>query len=222
MSARLLWALVGIVFVFYAAFRLATLEARIEALSDSVARLEESSVSAIASPGAALLRSLDGGVVSALGVTPSGQSVPHEVERLSAEVARLKGELEKVPVHAEQIVDEVQRKNEEIFARKLEFHRERWLEARSEGMDQFSKEANLLPRQRERMEGVLTDEVDRMMEILRTPEIRDDPARLIEAWDSVLSDTDDQIRRLLAPFQQEHWEKARAFERKTFFPWLPQ
>ena len=45
MNARLLWALVGVVFVFYAAFRLATMQARIDALTESVSRLEQSSVS---------------------------------------------------------------------------------------------------------------------------------------------------------------------------------
>lgn len=221
MSARLLWAVVGMVVIFYAAFRLATLEARVDALAESVTRLEQTSMSD--NFGTALAgASLDGGVARGHVMTPSGQYVPAEVDRLSKEIAELKSELKKAPVHAEQIIDEVERKQEEVFARKLDFHKELWLEARAEGLDRFTKEANLLPRQRERMQAVLDDEVERIMEILRTPEIRDDPDRLVEAWDAVLNDTNEQVRRLLAPFQQEHWERARDFERKTFYPWLPQ
>lgn len=220
MGARLLWGLAFACALFYVLFRQASLDARIEALSESVARLEQSMPSTLPAEERrerviAVGSAAEGEVQ---GAVPA--DAPEKVQRLEQEVAELRDAMRKAPVSEEKILDVVETKREAVFARQLEFHRQRWVEARADGLDKFSETANLSPRQRERLDDLLNDEVERVMEILLDPAVRDDPERLIEAWDETLNTTDLEVRSILVPFQRAKWEEARAFERQVFFPFL--
>ncbi|MFI5305914.1 MAG: hypothetical protein ACHQ53_01100 [Polyangiales bacterium] len=121
----------------------------------------------------------------------------------------------------QQILSVVERKANRIRDRQLEFHRSRWLEWREGALDGFSQQFGLSPWQTEQLHQLLSDEVDKMVEILRQPDALENPEQGVAAWVAALEQTDNAAHRLLDPAQNAAWDQARMVERKVLWPWLP-
>lgn len=224
MNNKIVSVLFFVLLAFLGAFRIADLEARLAALTATVERLERNAVAADGTAGRRLSaeKASDAGISASVAALGSRQAAPVEMARMQREIDGLRAQVQTGRTPDERIIDVVDRKREAVFAKHLDFHRERWVEGRAGALDLFSKAAKLTNRQQEQLDELLTDEIDRVMELLRDPSIRDEPGRLAEAWDEEFNETDAQVRSFLVPFQRERWEQARAYERAKFFPWLPK
>jgi hypothetical protein len=119
------------------------------------------------------------------------------------------------------ILSVVEREQHRIRDRQLEFHRSRWLEWRESALDDFSQRFGLSPWQTEQLHQVLSDEVDRMVDILKRPDALENPDKAVADWLALLEQTDGTARRVLGPAQIIAWDQSRTVERKVLWPWLP-
>jgi len=124
-------------------------------------------------------------------------------------------------VGEQQILSVVGREQKRLRDKQLEFHRTRWLEWRQSALEEFAERHNLTAWQVEQVQRLLTDEVDALAEILRRPDMLENPERASEDWLAVLEETDRGARLLLNPAQLPAWEAARTVERRVLWPWLP-
>ena len=120
-----------------------------------------------------------------------------------------------------QILSVVDREQSRIRDRQLEFHRTRMIEGREAALEDFAQRYGLSPSQTDQLHELLTDEVDRMVEILRRRESLENPEQATADWMATLEQTDDAAHRVLDPAQRGPWDQARAVERHVLWPWLP-
>jgi hypothetical protein len=202
----------------FLAFRIVDLEQRVSALSAQLGTPAEAPQEGARGRG-------DAGIPPA---APTGYA-----ERLSAlekRVAALsdaQSALTKAPAQGrehqeEEILSVVQREGTRIRDVQLEWHRSRWLEGRAEQLNAFAKSKGLSPEQTAGLQGALQHEVDAMVDVLKRPELMEDPDQVASDWQAVLDDTDNQARKLLTPTQNIYWTQARVFERAVLWPWLPK
>jgi hypothetical protein len=121
----------------------------------------------------------------------------------------------------QRILSVVERQQKRIRDKQLEFHRSRWLEWRQSALEEFAEKHGLTPWQVEQVQRLLTAEVDSLAEILRRPDVLENPEGASEDWLAVLEATDTAARRLLNPTQIPAWDVARTVERRVLWPWLP-
>jgi hypothetical protein len=121
----------------------------------------------------------------------------------------------------QQILSVVGREQERIRDRQLQFHRARWLEWRESALDSFAQTYRLSPVQTERLHRALADEVEALVEILRRPDLAENPERAANDWLVRLQETDRAAHDILDDAQVGPWDAARATERRVFWPWLP-
>jgi len=129
--------------------------------------------------------------------------------------------LDKAGGAEQQILLIVERKANRIRDKQLEFHRSRLMEWREGALDGFAQQFGLSPWQTEQLHQLLSDEVDKMVEILRKPESAENPEQGVADWVATLEQTDNAAHRVLDPAQNAAWDQARMVERRVFWPWLP-
>jgi cell division protein FtsB len=123
--------------------------------------------------------------------------------------------------NAQQILSVVGREQERIRDRQLQFHRARWLEWRESALDNFAQAHRLSPVQTEQLHQLLAAEVEALVEILRRPDVAENPERASNDWLDRLELTDRAAHNILDAAQVGPWDTARAIERRVFWPWLP-
>ena len=121
----------------------------------------------------------------------------------------------------QRILSVVEREQKRIRDKQLQFHRTRWLEWRQAALEEFADKYGLTAQQEEQVERLLTQEIDALTEILRRPDVLENPERASEDWLTVLEATDRAARGVLNPAQLAPWEAARTLERRVLWPWLP-
>ena len=126
-----------------------------------------------------------------------------------------------MPVSDQQILSVVKEQGAKVMETQLKYHRERWLDLREAGLADFSRRAGLNQQQSDHVWGLLSSEIDKMVEILRKPESFENPERAATEWKQVLLDTDRGVHKVLEPDKAVAWDQARFLERKTLWPWLP-
>ena len=100
-------------------------------------------------------------------------------------------------------------------------HRDAVVENRMNAVNEFAKRAGLSPDQESSIASILTDEADRMMEVLKQPEALEDPPRALEKWSDMLKETDEQAAEVLNSSQMLFYMQLRKLEQDVLMPWLP-
>ena len=121
----------------------------------------------------------------------------------------------------QQILSVMKEQGTKVMENQLKFHRERWLDQREEALGTFAKRFELNPQQSDQLWGLLSSEIDKMVEILRNPEAYENPEEAAKAWKKILLDTDSAAHKVLEPNKAIAWDQTRFLERKLLWPWLP-
>lgn len=101
-------------------------------------------------------------------------------------------------------------------------HRDALVENRMRAVSDFAKQAGLSPNQENSIASILTEEADRMVELLKQPEVLDDPPKALEKWGEMLKETDEQASEVLNPAQMLLYMQLRRLEQDALMPWLPK
>jgi hypothetical protein len=122
----------------------------------------------------------------------------------------------------EAILSVVERENSRIRDVQLEWHRARWMEGREQQLAAFAAQLQLQPAQTAELHHALEHEVDAMVTLLKSPDLAENPDVGASDWQAMLTDTDERVKKVLTPEQQQIWTQARLFERRVLWPWLPK
>ncbi len=101
-------------------------------------------------------------------------------------------------------------------------HRDALVENRMRAVSDFAKQAGLSPNQEASVASILTEEADRMVELLKQPEVLEDPPRALEKWADMLKETDQQAAEVLNAAQMLLYMQLRKLEQDVLMPWLPK
>lgn len=121
----------------------------------------------------------------------------------------------------EAILSVVEREASRIRDVQLEYHKARWLETRQQQLAGFASQLKLEPAQTTELYSALENELDRMADVMRRPNIAEDPDQLASDWQQILVDTDERAKAVLTPEQYQFWAQGRFVERKVLWNWLP-
>jgi hypothetical protein len=121
----------------------------------------------------------------------------------------------------QQILNVMKSQGVKTMEKQLSYHRDRWLEQREAGLNTFAKQHNLSQAQSDHLWGLLSSEIDKMIEILKNPESFDDPERAAVEWKQMLLNTDSAAHKVLDRDAAIAWDQQRQVERKVLWPWLP-
>jgi hypothetical protein len=119
----------------------------------------------------------------------------------------------------EEVLSIVADETDRILVKQLLWHRSNLMSARKPGFRAFEQGAQLTPAQSQSVWGHLEAEADEFVDLLRIPELREDPEALVREIRAVLASTDDKVRRVLNADQIRQYEHGRALERAALMPW---
>ena len=215
-------AVVGAVLLGY---RQWTLEQRVATLSRQLGAVSEAAES---SGGGGAVKANDG----APAVAPVENSHAERLREVEAAVAAVRADirsLEKATgdmpqdkaLSDQQILSVMKEQGAKVMETQLKFHRERWLDNREQALGDFSKRFELNQQQSDQLWGLLSSEIDKMVEILKKPESFENPEKAAVAWKKILLDTDSAAHKVLEPQKAIAWDQTRYLERKWLWPWLP-
>jgi hypothetical protein len=122
----------------------------------------------------------------------------------------------------QQILNVMKAQGAKTMEKQLSYHRDRWLEQRESVLNAFAQRNNLSQAQSDRLWGLLSGEIDKMIELLKKPESFEDPERAATAWKEMLLDTDSAAHKVLDRDAAIAWDQQRQVERKFLWPWLPE
>lgn len=126
------------------------------------------------------------------------------------------------PQHGKEILSVIQREKSRVLDVQLAWSRTHWQEAREEQLKRLGQDMGLSGQQVGQLRTTLTRELDAMVEVLRRPDLFEDPERTARDWQAILRSTDQTATDVLTPAQLQIWKQARAAERKLLWPWLPE
>jgi hypothetical protein len=101
-------------------------------------------------------------------------------------------------------------------------HRDALVENRMRAVSDFAKQAGLSPNQENSIASILTEEADRMVELLKQPEVLEEPPKALKKWGEMLKETDEQASEVLNPAQMLLYMQLRRLEQDALMPWLPK
>lgn len=212
--------------VVYLGYRQGQLERRIDALTEQLGAAETAAHADAPAPrgsgvpGAAAADDLpaEGSYAARL------RAVESQLPELRADVRSLEkatGDATQGKVSDQQILAVMKQQGSKVMDAQLKFHRERWLESREAALNDFAERYALNQKQNDALWELLSGEIDRMVELLRRPDLADKPEQASREWRDMLRETDANAVRLLEPLKATAWEQQRAAERKLLWPWLP-
>lgn len=185
------------------------LERRIEALDRPVVPTH---IAAAGSPSS---------TVTSAGAAPELAAVRQELTALKAQVEKIEQKQDSLGT-PDAILGVVEEEKRRVHSLLVDFHSERWQEATEEVLERLVKHAKLTDSQRERVGSAMTDEVERLAEIARDPAALEDPDTLANDVMQLLDETNTRVFAVLNRSQRAAWERHRARERRTMYPWLPR
>jgi hypothetical protein len=121
----------------------------------------------------------------------------------------------------QQILSVMKEQGAKVMEKQLSYHRERWLDQRELALNSFVKRFDLNPQQNDQLWGLLSGEIDKMIDLLKKPESFEDPERAANEWKKMLLETDSAAHKILDAQKAVAWDQQRFVERKTLWPWLP-
>jgi hypothetical protein len=104
----------------------------------------------------------------------------------------------------------------------LKWHRDALVDYRMDSLDYFAADQKLSAGQLSALRSILEDEVDKMVEILRTPAMLADQKKGLAAWIQVIRDTDKDAGEVLNAQQMKVYRHFRRLEQQVLTPWLPE
>jgi hypothetical protein len=122
----------------------------------------------------------------------------------------------------QQILTVMKEQGAKVMEKQVAYHRERWLDQREQALNSFVKRFDLNQQQSDVLWGILSGEVDKMMDILRKPESFEDPEKFANEWKTMLLETDAAAHKTLDRDKSIAWDQQRQIERKFLWPWLPE
>lgn len=122
----------------------------------------------------------------------------------------------------QQILNVMKDQGAKVMEKQLSYHRERWLDQRELALNSFVQRFNLNQQQSDQLWGLLSGEIDNMIELLKNPESFEDPERAANEWKKMLLDTDSAAHKVLDRDKAIAWDQQRQVERKLLWPWLPE
>jgi hypothetical protein len=160
------------------------------------------------------------------GLEPRLAQLEHELVSLRADVRSLEAATESTlnqpPADPKQILSVVGSEVSRIRDKHLEFQHAQWLKMRRAGLAQFATDQALSDQQRAELDDLLSDELDRWLELLRREDLADKPEELASEARAALRDTDEAARGVLDHMQYVRWMQIRAVERRVLWPFLPE
>jgi hypothetical protein len=126
------------------------------------------------------------------------------------------------PVSDQQIMAVMRQRDSKVIDAQLKFHRDKWLEKREDALNDFGRRYALTPRQNDELWELLGGEVDKLIDLMRRPDLADNPERATQEWRELLRQTDAEAHQVLEPLKALAWDQQREAERKLLWPWLPQ
>lgn len=121
----------------------------------------------------------------------------------------------------QQILNVMKAQGAKTMEKQLSYHRDRWLEQREAVLNSFVQRNKLTQAQSDQLWGLLSGEIDKMIELLKNPESFEDPERAATAWRDMLLSTDSAAHKVLDRDAAIAWDQQRQVERKFLWPWLP-
>jgi hypothetical protein len=209
--------------VAYLGYRVVTLEERLDAVNAQLGAPSPDAPSTADSP-----RPTAAGkpLAAPTGLEPRLDKLEHEVGALRADVRSLEAATETTlnqpPADPKQILSVVGSEVSRVRDKHLEFQRGQWLKWRRIGLAQFATENTLSDQQRAELDDLLSDELDRWIELLRREDLADKPEQMASEARTALRDTDEAARNVLDNMQYVRWMQVRAVERRVFWPFLPE
>jgi hypothetical protein len=210
-AAAMLVALLGFV-----GFRIFDLEQRVDALARQMAGARGTAGEARQTQGGAANQGYEQRLVALEKRMDGMKANMHTIEKATGLGIELPG-----PHADKQILSVLERENNRVRDVQLEWSRSRWHDTRQEQLTLFAQQNNLSSSQSAELQKTLEHEVDAMVEVLRRPNLIDDPDTASNDWQALLDETDRAAQRVLSPAQLTAWSQARTFERKVLWPWLP-
>jgi hypothetical protein len=216
MAAAALVAIIG-----FLGFRILDLEQRVAGVTHQLGSAP--SEPEVATSGADAGPHPSSTVVAAGGYEQRLRALEKRVQELQASIKKLdKIGASTDPVQADkEILSVIERESSRLRDVQLEWHRQRWVEARETQLSLFARQFGLSPQQTESLHKVLDHEVDEMVKQLRRPTLLEDPDQGASDWQAMLDETDREAQKILTPAQRAAWDQGRTFERKFLWPWLP-
>lgn len=212
------WAVVAILAGFVA-YQQTALGNQLDALER---KLGEMPAPSAAAPKAANPRRASGYAASHDGRLGALERAVTSLQREIRTLEQATGETPETLVSDQQILTVMKDHGSKIVEGQIKYHRQRWLDQREEGLAEFTKRYNLTREESDALWGLLSREVDQMIEILRDPESFENPERAAEQWKKMLYETDVGAHRTLDPQRSVAWDQVRWLERKILWPWLPE
>jgi hypothetical protein len=104
----------------------------------------------------------------------------------------------------------------------LKWHRDAVVKYRMDSLNYFANDQKLTAGQLSALRALLEDEVDKMVEMLRNPELITDHAKGLAAWIRVIRETDKEAGEVLNDQQNKVFRHLRRLEQQALMPWLPE
>jgi hypothetical protein len=152
------------------------------------------------------------------------QALEKALASVRADVRSLERATEDLPdkgASDQQILNVMKAQGAKTMEKQLNYHRDRWLEQREAVLNAFVQRNNLSQAQSDQLWGLLSGEIDKMIDILKNPESFEDPERAATAWRDMLLATDSAAHKVLDRNAAIAWDQQRQVERKFLWPWLP-
>jgi hypothetical protein len=212
--------------VAYLGYRVVTLEQRLDAVNQQLGAPVPDRRSAGAAGAATIARTTKPTTAVAQGLEPRLSLLEQQLASLRADVRSLEAATESTlnqpPADPKQILSVVGSEVGRIRDAHLQFQRAQWLKWRRGGLAQFTTDYSLSDQQRADLDDLLTDEIDRWLDLLRREDLADKPEQLAAEARAALRDTDEAARHVLDPMQHVRWMQIRAIERMVLWPFLPE
>lgn len=214
-------ALVVLLFGGFVLYRSYALESRVNILSKLVERSSKSQSRSVAGNADKRLRELEtnvktltnqiGSVYNSAPATAIGKKTMDGLDKLL------------IPKHFdERVLSLLDAEKQKAIDAQLKWHRDALVDYRMDSLNYFAADQKLSAGQLSALRSILEDEVDKMVEILRTPAMLTDQKKGLAAWIQVIRDTDKDAGEVLNGQQMKVFRHFRRLEQQVLTPWLPE
>ena len=207
------------------AYRVVVLEARVTALSQSVQRWSEKLEGEKTAPSQALndydkrLGEVETRLAevkkrlneSSMGETPLEKNAQAGLDKL----------LESKQFD-ERVLSVIDAETQRAMDSQLKWYRDAIVKYRMDALTYFAADQKLSSGQLSALRAILEDEVDRMVDILRTPELLADREKGLATWVEMIAQTDKDATEVLNEKQATVYRHLRRLEQQALTPWLPE
>jgi HAMP domain-containing protein len=122
----------------------------------------------------------------------------------------------------ERVLSVLDAEKQKAIDAQLKWHRDAVVQYRMDSLNYFAADQKLSAGQLSALRSILEDEVDKLIEILRTPEMITNNEKGLAAWVQVIRQTDKDAAEVLNEQQIKVFRHFRRLEQQVLTPWLPE